>query len=80
MQLVLAGILLPGSAWATEITRADASTGAIDNPRAGVFDVYAQRIAADRSVGINQFSKFSLDQDHIANMFFNKKAQNVNVV
>ncbi|MBQ9572745.1 MAG: leukotoxin LktA family filamentous adhesin [Acidaminococcaceae bacterium] len=76
--LVLAGILLPASARATEITRADSNVGVID-VNGGVYDVYVQQMATDKSVGINQFSKFNLDQGHIANMYFNQKGGNVHV-
>ena len=76
--LVLAGILLPASAWATDITRADSNVGVID-VKGGVYDVYVQQITTDKVAGINQFKKFSLDDGHIANMHFNQKGQTASV-
>ena len=57
---MLAGVFLPGCVWATEITRADSNVGVINNPKAGVYDVYTQRVNADNTIGINQFEKFNL--------------------
>ena len=76
--LVLAGMVLPSSAWATEIVKADSKTGIID-VKGNVYDIYAQQISADKTVGINQFKKFSLDAGHTANMHFNQKDQTVSV-
>ena len=76
--LVLAGILLPGSAQATNITRADSNVGAID-VKGGVYDVYVQQMTTDKVAGINQFKKFSLDNGHTANMHFNQKGQTASV-
>ena len=76
--LVLAGILLPASARATDITRADSNVGVID-VNGGVYDVYVQQMTTDKVAGINQFKKFSLDNGHIANMHFNQKGQTASV-
>ena len=76
--LVLAGMVLPGSAWATTITKADSNIGAID-VKGNVYDVYTQRVSSDKKVGINQFKEFKLDAGHTANMHFNQKGQSAYV-
>ena len=68
--LVLAGILLPANAWATEITTNGA--GIVDKS-GNVYDVYTQKIVSSHSLGINEFKKFNLDSGHIANMHFKMK-------
>lgn len=65
--LVLAGILFPVNAWATEIITNGA--GIVDR-FSNVYDVYTQKIVSSHSLGINEFKKFNLDSGHVANMHF----------
>ena len=65
--LVLAGILFPANAWATEIITNGA--GIVDR-FSNVYDVYTQKIVSSHSLGINEFKKFNLDSGHVANMHF----------
>ena len=77
LPFVTAGVLLlPVSAWATEITPAsvlpaDQKNTVVNNN--GVYNVYMQRKIAN-GPGVNQFDKFKLDSGNIANMHFQTKS------
>ena len=80
LPFVAAGaLLLPVSAWATTITPKSGVTNNVFNTKTGVYDVYAQEITTDNAFGVSRFQSFSLDNGHIANMYFKLQNDPANV-
>lgn len=42
----------------------------------GVYNIYAQKLHGD--IAINEFAKFQLDANHIANLYFHKQGETIN--
>lgn len=72
---VLSALMAAGLVMSPTAVDASAITG-YEPTEKGVYNIYAQKLHGD--IAINEFAKFQLDANHIANLYFHKQGETIN--
>ena len=72
---VLSALMAAGLVMSPTAVDASAITG-YEPTKEGVYNIYAQKLHGD--IAINEFAKFQLDANHIANLYFHKQGETIN--